>query len=95
MVSRKVFKFSTDILFIIVNNILKEQLMVMIGQSLGCMHKADIIHSDLTTSNMMIHMSSAQPELVEPSILSFSSLSDGQAGTYRFWALFPVYTRRR
>ncbi|KAF8632703.1 hypothetical protein AX15_001727, partial [Amanita polypyramis BW_CC] len=31
-----------------------DQLMTMIGQELARMHKADIIHGDLTTSNMML-----------------------------------------
>ncbi|KIM26270.1 hypothetical protein M408DRAFT_330653 [Serendipita vermifera MAFF 305830] len=42
----------------------QEQLMILIGQALGRMHKADIIHSDLTTSNMMIHSKNGRTELV-------------------------------
>lgn len=42
----------------------QDTLMVMIGEALGGMHKADIIHSDLTTSNMMIHLPNETAELV-------------------------------
>ena len=37
----------------------------MIGEALGRMHQADIIHSDLTTSNMMLHSENGHTELVE------------------------------
>ncbi|PVF97224.1 kinase-like protein [Serendipita vermifera] len=45
-------------------NVSQNQLMIMIGQALAKMHKADIIHSDLTTSNMMLHLEKGRPELV-------------------------------
>ena len=48
--------------------------MVMIGQSLGRMHTADIIHSDLTTSNMMLYLNTGKPELVESSPTPLSHL---------------------
>jgi tRNA A-37 threonylcarbamoyl transferase component Bud32 len=37
----------------------------MIGTALARMHQADIIHSDLTTSNMMLHLENGRTELVE------------------------------
>ncbi|KAG8866103.1 serine/threonine-protein kinase bud32 [Serendipita sp. 405] len=40
------------------------QLMVMMGVALARMHQADIIHSDLTTSNMMLTSNFGNPELV-------------------------------
>jgi tRNA A-37 threonylcarbamoyl transferase component Bud32 len=34
--------------------------MVLIGTEIAKMHLADVIHSDLTTSNMMLHRASGQ-----------------------------------
>lgn len=39
--------------------------MILIGKALGRMHQADIIHSDLTTSNMMLRSKTNGAELVE------------------------------
>ena len=39
--------------------------MILIGKALGKMHQADIIHSDLTTSNMMLRLENKRAVLVE------------------------------
>ncbi|KAL0947969.1 hypothetical protein HGRIS_010595 [Hohenbuehelia grisea] len=43
-----------------------DELMSLIGREIGKMHQADIVHGDLTTSNMMLHSSSQgqRPRLV-------------------------------
>ena len=47
-------------------NHLLDEVMEMIGRELGRMHKVDIVHGDLTTSNMMLRRVSSigVPELV-------------------------------
>lgn len=52
-------------------NELTDTLMDMIGTEIAKMHQADIIHGDLTTSNMMLRPLSP-PQLVGTSILSRS-----------------------
>ena len=49
--------------------------MVMIGEEIAKMHKADIIHGDLTTSNMMLQKRGDEndPSEVELVRLSFVS----------------------
>jgi len=41
--------------FLLEYNISKEDLMQKIGAEIAKMHKADVIHGDLTTSNMMLY----------------------------------------
>ena len=38
-----------------------DEVMAMIGSEIAKMHTADIVHSDLTTSNMMLRRPSASP----------------------------------
>ena len=43
----------------IISHILLDVLMDLIGVELAKMHNADIIHGDLTTSNMMLRLPSS------------------------------------
>jgi TP53 regulating kinase-like protein len=73
-----------------------EQLMILIGKALGRMHQADIIHSDLTTSNMMLHVENDRTELVESIYSGWSIiLSNNSSGPDRLWSLIPVCPSRR
>lgn len=38
-----------------------DEVMKMIGTEIAKMHQADIVHGDLTTSNMMLRWPSASP----------------------------------
>ena len=58
-----------------------DQLMTMIGQELARMHKVDIIHGDLTTSNMMLRHPAAfagRTELVSCSTCVVPYVADGR-----------------
>jgi len=43
-------------------------LMRLVGQQLATMHAADVIHGDLTTSNMMYRCSDGFDEVVSPHV---------------------------
>ena len=45
-----------DLIILIITRI--AEVMTMIGEQIGKLHKADVIHGDLTTSNMMLRRSS-------------------------------------
>ena len=49
------------------------ELMTLIGSEIGKLHLADIVHGDLTTSNMMLRdrVANTPAQLVSPSILMF------------------------
>ena len=59
-------------------NLGSEAVMTMIGVEIAKMHAADVIHGDLTTSNMMLRKVPPAAELVRfpgyPTIVGFSDL---------------------
>ncbi|KAI0264906.1 kinase-like domain-containing protein [Gloeopeniophorella convolvens] len=57
----------------------KDELMVMVGTEIAKMHLADIIHGDLTTSNMMLRHPSSTKNL--PAIQSLVLIDFGLAYT--------------
>jgi TP53 regulating kinase-like protein len=48
-----------------------EQLMTSIGKTLSTLHLAQIIHGDLTTSNMMLRPAPTRPEGYEIVLIDF------------------------
>lgn len=75
--------------------------MELIGSEIAKMHKADIIHGDLTTSNMIIRHPFAtkgvsSTKLVRGSFAHRCSLPvNGALGTYRLWARLCIFPGRR
>ncbi|KAK7696441.1 hypothetical protein QCA50_001098 [Cerrena zonata] len=52
-------------------NITQDDTMQLIGKEIAKMHKADIIHGDLTTSNMMLRRPSASDQVPELVLIDF------------------------
>lgn len=52
-----------------------DEVMVMIGEEIAKMHKADIIHGDLTTSNMMLQKRGDENDPSEVELVSLSFVS--------------------
>jgi len=56
-----------------------EHLAREIGQRIGQLHQADIIHSDLTTSNMIQHLETKQVNLIDFGLSFFSEKNEDKA----------------
>lgn len=72
--------------------------MDAIGREIARMHGADVVHGDLTTSNMMLRArsSSKGAELVRgPEAVSYFSLAHGAAAPRRFWPGIHLDVDRR
>jgi TP53 regulating kinase-like protein len=69
-----------------------DALMDMIGVEIAKMHLADIIHGDLTTSNMMLRKQTSDlvHDRIEDAVVFLMSFS----GSYRFWTRISFYSRR-
>ena len=56
-----------------------EHLAKEIGQRIGQLHQADIIHSDLTTSNMIKHQESGEINFIDFGLSFFSEKNEDKA----------------
>ncbi|MDP3698561.1 MAG: KEOPS complex kinase/ATPase Bud32 [Nanoarchaeota archaeon] len=56
-----------------------EHLAKEIGQRIGQLHQADVIHSDLTTSNMIQHLETKQVNLIDFGLSFFSEKAEDKA----------------
>ncbi|EIW77754.1 hypothetical protein CONPUDRAFT_128725 [Coniophora puteana RWD-64-598 SS2] len=57
----------------------RDQLMSMIGTEIAKMHQADIIHGDLTTSNMMLRRETGDLALIDFGLAYHSTLTEDKA----------------
>lgn len=79
----------------------EEQIMQLIGRELAKMHAVDVVHGDLTTSNMMLRPSQAPQETPlevvrsRPALPSLSSRPDVLTGANRLRAGLPIRFSRR
>ena len=74
--------------------------MSQVGTELAKMHMADVIHGDLTTSNMMLSQqsdvlsSNQQSEVVGKYFHCATLISSvSLLGSYRFWAILRLKSR--
>ena len=56
-----------------------EHLAKEVGQRIGQLHQADIIHSDLTTSNMIKHQESGEVNFIDFGLSFFSEKTEDKA----------------
>ena len=56
-----------------------QHLAQEIGQRIGQLHKADIIHSDLTTSNMIKHQETGEVNFIDFGLSFFSEKAEDKA----------------
>jgi len=56
-----------------------QQFASEIGQKVGRLHKENIIHGDLTTSNMIVHAETGQLNLIDFGLSSFSDKDEDKA----------------